>query len=138
MRTTTAKRIRQVLQLVSCLSVLLVSAHLAQAQMEQDATGLCFNERTKTAIAKTTIGGESHDSYVFHAVEGRKVTVSIRSQGNRAQFTVSTTEFGEAVNFGTTTNRGQTWKGTIPQSGTFFISVVAHPTAYYVLRVTRQ
>lgn len=137
MRTTTATKIRRVLQLLSCVSVLLVSAHLAQAQVEQEAMTLCFPEGKKIAVAKATIGGEAHDSYVFHASAGRKVTVSIRSQGKRAQFTVSKTEFGESVTFGTTGANG-TWTGTIPETGVFFISVTAHPTSYYVLRVTKQ
>jgi hypothetical protein len=113
-----------------------VSAHLSQAQVEQEAMGLCFPEGSKTAIARGTIGGEAHDSYVFHAAAGRKVTVSIRSAGNRAQFTVSKTEFGEQVTFGK--EQFGTWTGTIPETGVFFISVVAHPSAYYVLRVKKQ
>jgi hypothetical protein len=90
----------------------------------------------KTAVVKSFIGGESHDSYVLHLRAGRKVSVRIRSTANRAQFTVSTSEFGEQVSFGKFTN--DTWTGTIPETGVYFISVVAHPDARYTLRVTKE
>jgi hypothetical protein len=66
------------------------------------------------------------------------VTVTITSPGNRAQFSVSASEFGEQVSFGAETNGGRTWTGTIPQTGVYFISVTAHPTARYTLRVTKE
>jgi hypothetical protein len=64
--------------------------------------------------------------------------VTITSTANRAQFSVSTSEFGEQVSFGKFTNGGRTWSGTIPETGVYFISVTAHPTARYRLKVTKE
>ena len=127
----------KILRLLSCLAVLLLSAHLVPAQTEQEAMGLCFAEGRNTAVVRGFIGGESHDSYVLHLKAGRKVTVRISSRGNRAQFSVSKSEFGEPVSFGQETNGGRIWSGTIPETGVYFISVTAHPSARYSLRVTK-
>ena len=129
---------RQILRMLFCGIALLLFPLLVQAQPEQEAMGLCFTQGGKTAVVKGFIGGESHDSYLVHATAGRKVTVRITSLANRAGFTVSTTEFGEAVPFGQATQNGNTWTGTVPQTGVFFISVVAHPTSRYTLRVTKE
>ena len=130
--------VRQIIQLLSCFAVILVSAHLAQAQMEQEAMGVCFPDGKNTAVVRGFIGGESHDSWVLHLKAGRKVTIRITSAGNRASFSVSASEFGEAVSFGQESDGGRTWTGTIPQTGVYFISVVAHPSARYSLRVTKR
>jgi len=129
---------RQILRMLFCGIALSFFPLLAQAQPEQEAMGLCFTQGGKTAVVTATIGGESHDSYLFHATAGRKVTVRITSRANRASFTVSTTEFGESVSFGQASRNGNTWTGTVPQTGVFFISVVAHPTSRYTLRVTKE
>ena len=135
---TTMRNVRQILRLLSCFAVLLVSAHLAQAQPEQEAMGICFPDGKNTAVVRSGIGGESHDSWVFHVTAGRKVTVRITSTANRASFSVSTSEFGESVTFGKASEGGRTWTGTIPQTGVYYISVVAHPIARYSLRVIKQ
>jgi hypothetical protein len=129
---------RQILRLFSYGIVLLLLPQIAQAQPEQEAMGLCFTQGDKVAVVRSVIGGESHDSYVFHVVAGRKVTIRITSPANRASFNVSTSEFGEPVPFGKETDQGRTWTGTIPTTGVYFISVVAHPTARYTLRVTKE
>lgn len=138
MRTTTVRNVKQIVRLLSCFAVLLLSANFAQAQQDQEATGLCFPNGKNTVVVRGVIGGESHESYVLHLIAGRKLTVRISSPRNRAQFSVRTSEFGEVVNFGTESNRGNTWTGTIPQTGVYFISVVAYPTSNYTLRVTKQ
>lgn len=129
---------RQILRLLSYGIALLLLPHLAQAQPEQEAMGLCFTKGDKVAVVRGFIGGESHDSYMFHALADRKVTIRLTSTANRAQFTVSTSEFGEDVPFGKLSNRRNTWTGTIPTTGVYFISVVAHPTARYTLTVTKE
>jgi hypothetical protein len=93
------------------------------------------------AVARGTIGGESHDSYVIRARKGQTMTVKIswRSEGeNNASFTVSeSADFFSAqqVGFGEESDGGKRWTGKIPQTRDYFIYVTAHPTADYVLRV---
>ena len=127
---------RQITLLLVCAVALLASASMVHAQ-EQEAEALCFPGNGKTAVVKSFIGGEAHDSYVLHLRAGRKLTVQIRSVANRAGFTVSTSEFGEQVSFGKSVGKNA-WAGTIPETGVYFISVVAHPDARYTLRVTRE
>lgn len=129
---------RQITLLIVCAIALFASPYLVHAQQDQEAEGLCFPATGKTAVVKSFIGGEAHDSYALHLRGGRKLIVTISSPANRAQFSVSTSEFGEPVSFGQFTNGGKTWTGTIPETGVFFISVVAHPTASYTLRVTKE
>lgn len=129
---------RQVALLIVCAIALFASPYVVHAQQDQEAEGLCFPGTGKTAVVKSFIGGEAHDSYALHLRGGRKLTVTISSPANRAQFSVSTSEFGEPVSFGKSTNRGRTWTGTIPETGVYFISVIAHPTARYTLRVTKE
>lgn len=128
----------QIARILTCAAVLFLLAGLAMAQQDQEASAICFPQGSKTAVVRGFIGGEAHDSYVFHLRAGRKVTVQITSGGNRAEFSVSTSEFGEPVSFGKVTNGGKTWTGTMPQTGVYFISVVAHPQARYTLRVTKD
>jgi hypothetical protein len=111
---------------------------LAQAQEEQEAQGLCFAQGAKTTIVRGFIGGEAHDSYEFHVRAGRKVTIRVTSTRNRADLTVSTSEIGEPVSFGKQAAGGRTWSATIPETGIYFISITAHPTARYTLRVTKE
>lgn len=138
MRMNIVKTPRHILRLLSYGIALLLLPHLAQAQPEQEAMGLCFTQGDKVAVVRGFIGGESHDSYVFHVLADRRVTIRISSTANRASFTVSASEFGEAVPFGKESNRGRTWTGTIPKTGVYFISVVAHPTARYTLTVIKE
>lgn len=128
--------IRTVLRLLTSVAVVLLLANFAVAQQDQEAEGICFSG--KTAVVRGFIGGEAHDSYEFHVKAGRKVTITLTSQGNRAGFGVSKSEFGEQVSFGKETNGGRTWTGTIPETGVYFISVTAHPQARYTLKVTKE
>lgn len=124
--------------MLTCIAAVFLLTNLTLAQGDQEAKELCFPQGTKDATVQGFIGGESHDSYVFHVRAGRKVTVRITSRGKRAGFSVSTSEFGEPVDFGKETNGGMTWIGTIPQTSVYFISVTAHPQARYRLRVTKE
>ena len=119
----------------------LLTMCIAQAQdedvyQEQEVRGICFVKGQKTAAVSGFIGGESHDSYIIHLREGRRVTVRILSTRNRAGFSVSASEFGEPVSFGKESEGGRVWTGTVPQTGPYYISVVAHPQARYTLKVT--
>ena len=138
MSTKMARRLKQLARILTCIAAVFLLTNLTLAQEDQEAEGLCFPQESNTATVQGFIGGESHDSYVFHVKAGRKVTVRITSRGNRAAFSVSTSEFGEPVNFGKETSGGRTWTGTIPQTGVYFISVTAHPQARYRLRVTKE
>ena len=138
MSTKMSGTFRQIGLLLVCAVALFASPYVVHAQQDQEAEGLRFPEQGKTAVVKGFIGGEAHDSYALHLRGGRKLIVTITSAANRAQFSVSTSEFGEQVSFGNFTNGGRTWTGTIPETNVYFISVIAHPTARYTLRVTKK
>ncbi len=129
MSLDTAQRVKQIACMITCVITVLLLTSLTLAQEDQEAKGISFPQASKTAIVRGFIGGESHDSYMFHVRSGRRVTVRITSRGNRAGFSVSKSEFGEPVSFGKETDGGVTWTGTIPQTGVYFISVTAHPQA---------
>jgi hypothetical protein len=94
------------------------------------------------ATVRDFIGGESHDSYVIRARKGRTLTVRLtwrREGNNRASFSLSESpDFysAEPLKFGKISDDGRRWVGRIPRSGDYYISVVAHPSAYYVLKVS--
>ena len=92
------------------------------------------------ATARGFIGGESNDGYVIRARRGQVMTVRIswrHVDDNRAEFSVSdSAEFGGQVEFGKLTYSGRRWRGKIPQTGDYYIYVVAHPSARYILKVT--
>ena len=94
------------------------------------------------AVVRGFIGGESHDAYVIHAASGKRLIVQISwrvEDGNRADFHVSDQSgfFGaEPVPFGESSPDGKRWNGRIPKTANYYIYVVAHPSARYVLRVT--
>jgi hypothetical protein len=106
----------------------------------QEARGICFPEDGNTATIEGFIGGESHDSYLVHLKKGRKLSLRLSvAQGadeGDANFNVSREEFGQSVDFGESADNGKFWTGEIPQTGVYFISVTAHPSAHYSLKVT--
>ena len=93
------------------------------------------------AVIRGFIGGESHDAYVIRAAKGKTMTVQLswRAEGeNRAEFHVSDMpNFFEAspVTFGKEFDNGKRWTGKIPRTANYYIYVVAHPQARYVLKV---
>lgn len=114
------------------------------------ATSLTWAQEDKTpkkrlrspATARGLIGGEAHASYVIRARKGQTMTVQIswrRKDDNRAEFTVSeAANFfnGAQATFGKASGEGKHWSGKIPRTGDYYLYVVAHPTARYILRVT--
>ncbi|HKD80095.1 MAG TPA: hypothetical protein VKH81_10400 [Candidatus Angelobacter sp.] len=91
------------------------------------------------------VGGESHDTYVVHAVAGQTLSISISWKpehdpdlgDNHAEFWVGTLPDFNAdglVKFGQESNDGKNWTATIPKTSNYFVYVVAHPTAHYTLR----
>jgi len=91
------------------------------------------------ATVRGLIGGESHDAYVVRVPKGRSLTVEIswRSEDNNtASFSVGKSPDFEPVTFGKESADGKKWVGKVPQTGDYFIEVVAHPSAHYVLKVT--
>lgn len=102
-----------------------------------------------TAEAEGTIGGESHASYGFFAVEGQRLTVrlswdkSAEFDENSASVSVSSDDAGTFTDDSgvfTTTESGResTTTGTVPRTGAYHLSVVAHPAADYRLRLTLE
>src|ERR1035438_942887 len=96
-------------------AILLVFGHLAGAQEDTVA-----KKRLRSpAVARGTIGGESHDSYMVHAEKGRTLAVEIsweREGENRAEFTVTeSANFGGApVAFGSESDAERRWSGKVP------------------------
>jgi len=98
------------------------------------------------ATVKGFIGGESHNSYVIRVRKGQTLTVQIswkhehdKEQGdNEAQFSISDLpDFAfDDLKFGKESDNGKRWTGRVPKTGDYYIYVIAHPTAYYTLRVT--
>lgn len=68
------------------------------------------------------------------------VDLSWRAEGdNRAEFEVSEMPgfFNiELVTFGKASDDGKRWTGKIPKTANYYIYVVAHPSARYILKVT--
>lgn len=93
------------------------------------------------AVVRGFIGGESHDAYVIRAARGKTLTVQLawrEEDGNNAEFSVTDDPNAlEASNvtFGNWSPDRKRWTGRIPQTGNYYIYVVAHPSARYILRV---
>ena len=118
--------------------LLLFTADVAGAQLKP----LPARRLRSPATVRGFIGGESHDNYVIRARKGQTLTVRLswRLEGdNRASFTVRESPdyyAGEPVKFGTVSEDGRRWVGRVPRTGDYYIDVVAHPSARYVLRVS--
>ncbi len=120
------------------LVTVLLAANVTYAQEDKTPK----KQLRSPATAKGFIGGESHDSYVIRARKGQTMTVQItwrRKDDNRAEFTVSeSSNFfnGGQVTFGKASDNDRRWSGKVPKTGSYYIYVVAHPTARYTLSVT--
>ena len=84
------------------------------------------------------IGGEAQDRYVIRARKGQTLTVQLswRKEGdNTASFSITPdNESGESL-IGQSSDDGKRWTGKIPRTGNYLLSVMAHPSARYTLRV---
>jgi hypothetical protein len=90
------------------------------------------------ATIRGLVGGESNDTYVVHVRKGRQLTVELswkKEDDNTASFSMGGSKDLEPVSFGKESNGGRKWVGKVPKTGDYFIEVVAHPSAHYVLRV---
>ena len=90
------------------------------------------------ATIKGLVGGEANDTYVVHVAKGRTLTVAIswkKEEDNTASFSVTDSKDGGTISFGKETNGGRNWTGKVPKTADYFIEVVAHPSAHYVLKV---
>ena len=91
------------------------------------------------ATIRGLVGGESHDAYVVRVRKGQslKIEISWRSEDeNTASFGVGGSPDFEPLQFGTESDEGRKWIGKVPKTGDYYIEVVAHPRAHYVLKVT--
>jgi hypothetical protein len=93
------------------------------------------------ATIRGFVGGEANVTYVVHVRKGQMLTVEIswkKEDDNTASFGMGTNKDLEPVSFGKESNGGRKWSGKVPKTGDYFIEVVAHPSAHYVLKVTAK
>jgi len=121
---------------IHSLRAALVLALLTASAIAQPLT------KAKRVHAPTTIrglvGGESNDTYVVHVRKGHQLTVEIswkKEDDNTASFGMGSSKDLEPVSFGKESHGGRKWVGKVPKTGDYFIEVVAHPSAHYVLKV---
>ena len=90
------------------------------------------------ATIKGLVGGEANETYVVHVRKGRVLTVELswkKEDDNTASFGMGTSKDLEPAKFGKESNGGRKWVGKVPKTGDYYIEVVAHPRAHYVLKV---
>ncbi|HEX3144615.1 MAG TPA: hypothetical protein VHQ64_11640 [Pyrinomonadaceae bacterium] len=90
------------------------------------------------ATIRGLVGGESNDTYVVQVRKGRQLTVEMswkKEDENTASFSVTDSRDGGTISFGKEADGGRKWTGKVPKTGDYFIEVVAHPSAHYVLKV---
>ena len=90
------------------------------------------------ATIRGLVGGESNDTYVVHVRKGHQLTVELswkKEDDNTASFGMGSSKDLEPVSFGKESHGGRKWVGKVPKTGDYFIEVVAHPSAHYVLKV---
>ena len=121
---------------IHSLRVALVLALLTASAIAQPLT------KPKRVHAPATIrglvGGESNDTYVVHVRKGHQLTVELswkKEDDNTASFGMGSSKDLEPVSFGKESHGGRKWVGKVPKTGDYFIEVVAHPSAHYVLKV---
>jgi hypothetical protein len=125
------------LTVIHSLRVALVVGLLAASAIAQPMT------KPKRVHAPATIrglvGGESNVTYVVHVRKGHQLTVELswkKEDGNTASFGMGSSKDLEPVSFGKESNGGRKWVGKVPKTGDYFIEVVAHPAAHFVLKIT--
>lgn len=118
---------------VVAIGCLVLAEGIAVAQQDRTPRRL-----RSPATVRSFIGGESADYYVIRARKGQTliVRVSWRREGdNIVSFRVDDVSTGEEAP-GKESQNGRRWVGRIRRTGDYEISVGAHPTAQYTLRVT--
>ncbi len=134
----TNKHFRKTFLILLAIAGLLLVADVALAQLVPSPP----RRLRSPATVRGFIGGESHDSYMIRARKGQTLIVRLswrREGDNQASFSVKESPdyyIAEPVKFGTESDNGKRWVGRIPKSGNYFIDVVAHPSAHYILRIT--
>jgi hypothetical protein len=129
--------IQMPLTLIHSIRVVLMLGLLAASVIAQLQT------KPKRVHAPATIrglvGGEANETYVVHVRKGHQLTVELswkKEDGNTASFGMGSSKDLAPVSFGKESNGGRKWVGRVPKTGDYFIEVVAHPSAHYVLKVT--
>src|SRR3954469_18734872 len=90
------------------------------------------------ATIRGLVGGEANETYVLHVRKGRVLTVELswkKEDDNKASFGMGSSKDLEPVSFGKESNGGRKWVGRVPKTGDYYIEVVAHPAAHYVLKI---
>jgi len=128
--------LRMNLTIIRWLIVVVILGIMATTALAQPAA------KPKRVRAPATIrglvGGEANDTYVVHVRKGHILTVEIswkKEDDNKASFGIGASKDLEPVSFGTESNGGRKWVGKVPKTGDYFMEVVAHPRAHYVLKV---
>ncbi len=84
------------------------------------------------------VGGEASDTYVIQVRKGKVFTVEIswkKEDDNTAHFSVTDSRDSGTISFGKESHGGRKWTGKVPRTRDYFIEVVAHPSAHYILKV---
>jgi len=129
------------MKIKNCSILLLTSALLVifSAQITQAQDPMQKKRLRSPATVRDLIGGESQDHYVIRARKGQTLTVSFswkKEDDNTASFAVGPdSDNGEPLQ-GKDTADGKRWTAKIPKTGDYLISVVAHPSAHYTLKVS--
>lgn len=90
------------------------------------------------ADAKGKVGGESHDHYSIRLEQGKQITITLRSRGDVAEFMLSTQgpfRDAEPLRSDRMKQSKRQWSGSVPETGTYHIYVMAHPAAKYHLKI---
>lgn len=90
------------------------------------------------ATIRGLIGGEAGDWYVVRIARGRQLIVEIswkKEDDNTATFSVTESRDGGTISFGKESDGGRKWTGKAPKTADYFIEVMAHPSAHYVLKL---
>ena len=133
-----SKALKNASLVLLAIAALILTAKVAEAQPKPSPP----KRLRPPATVRGFIGGESHDFYVIRARKGETLIVRLswrREGDNQASFSVidSPDYYNkEPVKFGTESDNGKRWVGRIPRSGSYYIDVVAHPSARYTLRIT--
>ena len=147
------QRRHHMFHIVGVLAIVMVIIGWTIAQESHSSKRLTLAKGVGTVSARGEVGGESQDRYIVNLEAGRKVTVALYSEQNKAEFSICNEKdgFGDSdICEGSKSirlrdfskskkviyRRAMQWAGRIPAAGDYTISVVAYPgSARYVLRI---